>query len=48
MTFDVPHYGPTLSQPMEEGTTHVSLIAQNGDAVSVTETINEWQVFQIL
>ena len=38
------HYGPELSQPMEEGTTHVSLIAPNGDAVAITNTINEWYV----
>eukprot|EP00794_Sanderia_malayensis_P014205 gene14205-15687_t len=41
-TYNVSHYGPELAQPMEEGTTHVSLIAPNGDAVSVTHTINEW------
>eukprot|EP00795_Rhopilema_esculentum_P015371 gene15371-6603_t len=41
-THPVDYYGPVMAQPLEEGTTHVSIIGPNGDAVSVTGTINEW------
>lgn len=41
-THNITYYGPELSQPPNEGTTHLSLLAPNGDAVSVTATINEW------
>lgn len=30
--------------PNESGTTHVSIVAENGDAVAVSSTINEWFV----
>ena len=43
-THNISYYGPVLAQPPEEGTSHVSLLAPNGDAVSVTDTINEWCV----
>ena len=43
-THPVDYYGPVKSQPLEEGTTHVSIIGPNGDAVAVTGTINEWYV----
>lgn len=40
-TYDDPeHYGAVLSQPDDHGTAHISVIAPNGDAVSVTSTIN--------
>ncbi|XP_049765276.1 scoloptoxin SSD14-like [Schistocerca cancellata] len=37
---DPEHYGAVLSQPDDHGTAHISVIAPNGDAVSVTSTIN--------
>lgn len=42
VTHNISYYGPVLAQTPEEGTTHASLLAPNGDAVSVTGTINEW------
>ena len=42
VTHNISYYGPVLAQQPEEGTTHVSLLAPNGDAASVTGTINEW------
>ncbi|XP_049941993.1 scoloptoxin SSD14-like isoform X1 [Schistocerca serialis cubense] len=41
VTYNDPgHYGAVLSQPDDHGTAHISVIAPNGDAVSVTSTIN--------
>lgn len=40
MTYsDVSHYADTFSDA-DFGTTHVAVLAPNGDAVSVTTTIN--------
>lgn len=40
-TFDDPqHYGANYSSVEDGGTAHVSVLAPNGDAVSVTSTIN--------
>jgi len=37
------YYGTEFYQiPNESGTSHVSVLAENGDAVAVTTTINEW------
>jgi len=37
------YYGAEFFQlPNESGTTHVSVVAENGDAVAVSTTINEW------
>lgn len=37
---DFAHYGANFSVPDDHGTIHISLIAPNGDAVSVTASIN--------
>ncbi|XP_041372224.1 glutathione hydrolase 1 proenzyme-like [Gigantopelta aegis] len=34
------YYGPTLYNPDDAGTVHMSLLAPNGDAVAITSTIN--------
>lgn len=40
-TFNDPfHYGANFSLPEDHGTTHLSILAPNGDAVAVTSTIN--------
>lgn len=40
-TFQDPeHYGANTTQPEDSGTAHISILANNGDAVSVTGTIN--------
>ncbi|KAF5306948.1 hypothetical protein FQA39_LY00178 [Lamprigera yunnana] len=42
VTFQDPrHYGANFSLPNDQGTAHVSILAPNGDAVSVTGTINQ-------
>lgn len=38
---DPAHYGaPNSTNPDDHGTAHISVIAANGDAVSVTSSIN--------
>jgi gamma-glutamyltranspeptidase/glutathione hydrolase/leukotriene-C4 hydrolase len=37
---DPAYYGADYYQPDDHGTTHMSVIAPNGDAVAVTSTIN--------
>lgn len=37
---DFAHYGANVSVPEDHGTAHVSVLAPNGDAVSITSTIN--------
>lgn len=34
-------YGSLLTGTEEKGTTHVSILAENGDAVAVTSSIND-------
>lgn len=34
--------------PNESGTTHVSIVAENGDAVAVSTTINEWYAILVV
>ncbi|CAH0564902.1 unnamed protein product [Brassicogethes aeneus] len=37
---DPAHYGAVTLQPDDHGTAHISVLAPNGDAISVTSTIN--------
>lgn len=37
---DVSHYGGVFAIPEDHGTAHMSVLAENGDAVSVTSSIN--------
>nr|XP_034317079.1 glutathione hydrolase 1 proenzyme-like [Crassostrea gigas] len=39
-TFDTLYYGPTFYDQSRTGTSHLSVLAPNGDAVSLTSTIN--------
>lgn len=38
---DLAHYGVNWYYVEDHGTAHLSLVAPNGDAVSVTSTINQ-------
>ena len=42
---NVSYYAQFFSQA-DIGTTHISVLAENGDAVSVTTTINFWLVLR--
>jgi len=37
---DPTYYGAILAQPEDHGTAHISVLGPNGDAVSVTSTVN--------
>lgn len=37
---DAEHYGAEVIAPDDHGTAQISVLAPNGDAVSVTSTIN--------
>lgn len=37
---DYGHYGANFSQLEDHGTANINIVAPNGDAVSVTSTIN--------
>lgn len=37
---DPEHYGAVYSQPDDHGTAHISVVSPDGDAVSVTSTVN--------
>ena len=41
-THNISYYGVAIEPPTDHGTTHVSIYAQNGDAVSFTSSINDW------
>lgn len=42
---DPKHYGAIYENPVDTGTAHVSVIGPNGDAVSLTTTINlSWEL----
>ncbi|XP_066271478.1 glutathione hydrolase 1 proenzyme-like [Branchiostoma lanceolatum] len=41
-TFDRSYYGPTMAIPDISGTSHVSVLGPNGDAVSVTSSIGRY------
>ncbi len=41
VTFDEKYYSPAwLTNKTDAGTAHISIVASNGDAVSMTSTIN--------
>ena len=40
ITFNQSYYGPAWPVQLDYGTSHTSIIAENGDAVSLTSTIN--------
>ncbi|XP_065664152.1 glutathione hydrolase 1 proenzyme [Hydra vulgaris] len=42
LTHNISYYGAELPPPTDRGTTHLSIYAANGDAVSLTSTINDW------
>ena len=37
---DYEHYGANFSLPDDHGTAHINIVAPNGDAISLTTTIN--------
>ncbi len=37
---DLSYYGVEVTPPSDKGASHVSVYAENGDAVSATHTIN--------
>ena len=39
-TFDFSYYNPASATKNGHGTTHISILAPNGDAVSLTSSIN--------
>jgi len=41
-THNISYYGVNVEPPTDHGTTHVSIYAKNGDAVSFTSSINDW------
>ena len=41
-THDPSYYGIDVQLSSDKGTTHVSILAENGDAVSATHSINAW------
>ena len=38
---DIGHYGGVFYSPEDHGTAQISVLAPNGDAVSVTSTVNQ-------
>ena len=39
---DIAHYGAIFESVEDHGTTHICLLAPNGDAVAATNTINDY------
>lgn len=39
-TYSTKHYGGKYDLPVKTGTTHLVVVAQNGDAVTVMDTVN--------
>ena len=39
-THEQSYYGERFHVPLKTGTTHLTVLAPNGDAVSVTSTVN--------
>ena len=42
ITHEPSYYGIEVQLSIDKGTTHVSILAENGDAVSATHSINAW------
>ena len=42
------HYGANFYSPPDHGTSHISVVAPNGDAVAVTTTVNFYLGAEIL
>lgn len=40
VTHEADYYGPTFYNNDDAGTVHISVLAPNGDAVSITSTVN--------
>lgn len=48
MTYPTKFYKPVMEMSGDHGTAHVSVLAENGDAVSVTSTINsQWVIVTV-
>lgn len=45
---DYKHYGADYGNTEDHGTAHISVLAENGDAVSATGTINLMYLLKIL
>ncbi len=39
-THNTSYYGDFFSKTEDQGTTHVSVLAENGDAAAATDTVN--------
>ena len=40
-TYNISHYNPNGLVGRLQGTTHVSVLAENGDAVAITSSLND-------
>ena len=41
-THEISYYRPLTQPNYEMGTSHINVLAENGDAVSLTTSINDW------
>ena len=40
-THDIPYYSKIMSARDDHGTSHIAILAENGDAVSATASLND-------